>query len=80
MLSYILLTIKQNKLFSVKGLVHPKIKMMSLFSLYPKVVPNLDDLIHLLNKKDILKNMGNPSLIDFHSIFSPYNGSKWGSV
>jgi len=45
-----------------KGIVHPKMKMLSSLT-YPHVVPNLHEF--LFSKEDILKNVGNKTVFVF---------------
>ncbi len=53
----------------LKGIVHPKMKILSSFT-HPQVVPNLYECLVLLNtKEDVLNNVGFWGTIDFHSIF-----------
>jgi len=42
-----------------KGIVHPKIKILSSFT-QPQVVTNKDVFLLLITKEDILKHVGNP--------------------
>ncbi len=55
----------------IKGIVHPKILILSSF-IYPHVVPNLYDFLSSVEHKDDLKNVGNPTVsvaVVFNSIF-----------
>jgi len=65
----------------VKGLVHPKMKILSVFT-HPHVVPNLYVFICSVDtKEDIWKNVLIKQIsfpIDYHSMyFFPYC-SQWG--
>ncbi len=52
----------------VKGIVHPKMKILSSFT-HPQVFQTCMNVFVLLNtKEDILKNVGNRAVLD-HSIF-----------
>ncbi len=50
----------------LKGIVHPKMKILSSFT-HPQVVPNLYEcLCSAEHKEDILKNVGNKAILGHH--------------
>ncbi len=51
---------------NIKGVVHPKMKILSSFT-HPHVVPNLYEcLCSAEGKEDILKNVGNRAVLGQH--------------
>jgi len=61
----------------LKGILHPKMKMLSWFT-HPNVVATLYEFLSSA-EKDVLKNVWNFGFIDFHSIFfsaMEVNGAK----
>ncbi len=58
-------------LINIKGIVNPKMTILSSFT-HPHVVPNLYAFLSSVEHKDNLRNVGNQTVdvaIDFHSIF-----------
>ncbi len=58
-------------LINIKGIVNPKMTILSSFT-HPHVVPNLYAFLSSVEHKDNLMNVGNQTVdvaIDFHSIF-----------
>ncbi len=64
----------------LKGIVHPKMKILSSFT-HPQVVPNLYEcLCSAEHKGRYSEECGKQQFwgtIDFHSIFFSYYGSQW---
>jgi len=61
---------------TLKGILHPKMKILSSFT-HPQVVPNLYEFLSFAEHKGrYFENDWNFGTIDFHSIFF-YNGSQW---
>jgi len=79
--------------YEVKGIVHPKIKIVPSFILsltfhhHQFTLKLFQTCMHLflqLNTKDILKNVGNQKVegapLIFYFFLVPYNGSQWGPL